>query len=86
MDVQVVHRPEQARFTAEVDGSTGFLTYESADGVVAMTHTIVPSEIGGRGIAAQLTAAAVTWARAQGLDIDPQCSYVRNWLSRHPDA
>ena len=81
-DFQVQHRPDQQRFVAVVDGMTGFLSYELGDGVVAMTHTIVPPEIGGRGIAAELSRTAVAWARAEGLQIDPQCSYVRSWLAR----
>jgi hypothetical protein len=83
MSIDVVHRPEQSRFDAEVDGQTAFLTYEREGDVVVMTHTIVPPEIGGRGVAADLTAAAVGWAREQKLQIDPQCSYVRSWLSKH---
>ena len=83
MDVDVKHLPEQSRFVAEVDGSTAFLTYERQGAVVAMTHTIVPPPIEGRGVAAQLTSTAVEWARGEGLHIDPQCSYVRAWLRKH---
>lgn len=86
MSVEVTHRPEQSRFTAEVDGQTAFLTYEQGAGTVAMTHTIVPPEIGGRGVAGDLTAAAVAWARNQDLTIDAQCSYVHGWLAKHPEA
>ena len=83
MGVAVEHHPEQSRFTAEVDGQTAFLTYERDDGVVAMTHTIVPRELEGRGIAGALTRTAVEWARGQGLRIDAQCSYVRSWLQKN---
>ena len=83
MDVDVVHRPDQDRFEAEVEGETAFLTYHRQGDVVAMTHTIVPRPIEGRGVAARLTRTAVEWARGEGLQIDPQCSYVRAWLSRH---
>ena len=48
-----------------------------------MTHTIVPPPVEGRGIAGQLTRTAVEWARSEGLQIDPQCSYVRSWLQKH---
>ncbi len=84
--VDVEHHPERTRFTVTVDSTTGFLTYEVHDGTVAMTHTIVPPEIGGRGIAGELTRTAVAWAREQQLSIDAQCSYVRHWLTKHPDA
>ena len=83
MDVDVKHLPDQHRFQAVVDGSTAFLTYEREGGTVAMTHTIVPPEIGGRGVAGRLTSTAVEWARGEGLRIDPQCSYVRAWLRKH---
>ena len=83
MDVDVKHLPDQSRFEAEVDGSTAFLTYERAGGTVAMTHTIVPYPIEGRGIAGQLTRTAVEWARSESLEIDAQCSYVRSWLQKN---
>jgi predicted GNAT family acetyltransferase len=83
MDVDVVHLPEQSRFEAEVEGQTAFLTYERDRGVVAMTHTIVPRDLEGRGIAGRLTSTAVDWARGESLEIDPQCSYVRAWLRRN---
>jgi len=82
MSVDVVHRPESGRFEAEVDGETAFLSYEREGDGVVMTHTIVPPEIEGRGIAGALAGAAVDWAREQGLEVDPQCSYVRSWLSK----
>lgn len=83
MDVDVVHRPEQSRFEAEVEGELAFLSYERSDGGVAMTHTIVPPHLEGQGVAGSLAQSAVDWARGQGLEIEPQCSYVRSWLAKH---
>ena len=86
MDVEVVHRPERSRFEAEVDGQTAYLAYEQHDSTVVLPHTVVPRELEGRGIAGDLTRVAVAWAREQSLEIDPQCSYVRGWLAKHPEA
>ena len=83
MDVDVKHLPDRSRFEAEVEGSTAFLTYERSGDTVAMTHTIVPPAIEGRGVAAELTRTAVDWARGQSLQVDPQCSYVRSWLRKN---
>lgn len=82
MSVDVVHRPEQSRFEAQVEGETAMLAYERDGDVVVMTHTVVPRELEGRGIAGELATTAVGWAREQGLEVDPQCSYVRSWLSK----
>ena len=78
----VVHRPEQSRFEAEVEGGTAYLSYERAGDTAVLTHTIVPREAEGHGVGASLAEAAVGWARAEGLDVDPQCSYVRSWLAK----
>lgn len=83
MDPDVVHRPEQSRFEAEVDGDTAFLVYERAGQTAVMTHTVVPRQLEGRGIAGSLAQSAVDWARGEGLEIDPQCSYVRSWLKKN---
>ena len=86
MDLQVVNRPERSRFEAEVEGRTAFLAYDVRGDTVVMPHTVVPRELEGRGIAGELTRTAVAWAREQSLTIEPQCSYVRSWLARHPEA
>jgi predicted GNAT family acetyltransferase len=83
MNIDVVHHPEQSRFEAEVDGDVAFLTYERGEGVAVMTHTVVPRQLEGRGIAGELATTAVAWARGEGLEIDPQCSYVRGWLAKN---
>ena len=79
----MVHRPEQSRFEAEVEGDVAFLVYERAGDTAVMTHTIVPRQLEGRGIAADLARSAVDWARSEGLGIEPQCSYVRAWLQKN---
>ena len=83
MDIDVVHRPDSSRFEAEVEGEVAFLSYERVDGTAVLTHTIVPPELEGRGIGGRLAETAVGWARAEGLEIDPQCSYVRAWLTKN---
>jgi len=74
-------------YRAHVAGSQamGRLTWTQADGIRAAEHTLVPSEIGGRGIAALLVEALVADARAQGFRVKPVCSYVVKAFEKHPD-
>ncbi len=74
------------RFTTEVDGSHAELDYTLADGVMTITHTRVPPEIGGRGIAAQLMEAALSAARVAGWSVNPACSYAKAYLEKHPQG
>ena len=73
------------RFVTEVDGHTAYVEYEPGDSAIAITHTIVPQEIGGRGIAGQLVRAAALHARNEGLRVDPICSYADAWMRKHPE-
>lgn len=86
MSSDVVHTPDRSRFELTQDGRTAVLTYEKGDGDVALLHTLVPPELEGNGIGSRLAETAVGWAREQGLEVVPVCSFVRSWLERQPDA
>lgn len=83
--MHVQHDAKAHRFVIDLDGSQGLIDYQLRDGVMAITHTAVPREIEGRGVASQLTRAAFNHARAEGLKIHPACSYAAAWSKRHPE-
>jgi predicted GNAT family acetyltransferase len=74
-------------YRAEVPGSdaVGRLTWQARGDARIADHTLVPPEIGGRGIAAALVDALVSDAREQGFKIMPACSYVEAQFRRHPE-
>lgn len=76
---------ERSRFTAIVDGVLCVLDYQLQDNIMAIVHTGVPSQVGGRGIAAELTRFALDTARANGWKVRPLCSYAEVYMRRHPD-
>ncbi|HEX3396146.1 MAG TPA: GNAT family N-acetyltransferase [Steroidobacteraceae bacterium] len=82
----VSHDQDANRFTTEVDGHHAELDYTLADGVMTITHTRVPREIGGRGIAAELMRAALEVAGEHGWSINPACSYAAAYMRRHAQA
>lgn len=84
--VVVVHNAAAQRFEAQVDGLLCEASYTLAGGVLNATHTEVPSALAGRGIAAQLVAALLAWARSEGLRVNPACSYVAAYMQRHPEV
>lgn len=55
------------------------------EGVRVITHTGVPHDLEGRGLAKQLFDRIVADARAQGFKIDPRCSYAEVQFERHPE-
>lgn len=84
MNVEVMHDAAEHRFRAVVDGVTCILEYRLHDAVMTITHTGVPEEVGGRGIAGALVQAAFDTARREDLRVVPACSYAAAWVARHP--
>lgn len=86
MDYSIRHIPAAGRFETQVEGYTGYVEYTLLpQGVMDIRHTIVPKEIGGRGIAAALVKFALEYARSQGLKVRPSCGYAEEFLRRHPE-
>lgn len=83
---EIVHRPERQRFECDLGpGALARCDYRRQGDRVLFTHTEVPPPFEGRGIAARLVAAALRWARDEGLQVVPLCSYVASHLRRHPE-
>jgi predicted GNAT family acetyltransferase len=81
----VRHEPEARRFAANLDGKTAYLTYRELDGrILDLDHTFVPREHRGGGIASQLTAEALAYARDRGYKVVPSCPFVAAYIGRHP--
>lgn len=83
--VQVTHNAAAHRYEAVVDGHLSICEYEQADGRMVFTHTVVPPELRGRGIAEKLVRAALADARAAGSKVIPACSYVAKFIERHKE-
>ena len=82
------HGNDQAgEYHAHVAGETalGRLTWVQRGTARVAEHTLVPPEIGGRGVAGKLVEALVADAREQHFKIMPQCSYVAAQFKRHPE-
>lgn len=78
------NRGEYQAHVADSD-HIGRLTWVERDGVHFADHTLVPPQIGGRGVAAQLVEAMIADARENHFRIAPQCSYVVAAFDKHPE-
>lgn len=82
---EITHDRGRRRLQASVDGALCVLDYALDGTLMTITHTEVPPEVGGRGIAAALVRAALELAREQGWSVSPACSYAAVWMQRHPE-
>jgi predicted GNAT family acetyltransferase len=83
---EVVHNAARHQFEITIDGGTALSAYHLQDGVLELHHTEVPAALGGRGLAALLVAATLAWAREQGLQVRPTCSYAAAYMAKRAET
>lgn len=80
---EVTHNPEAQTFEVFVDGHRAHLDYRRLnDTTLDYCHTFVPDALRGQGLAALVTAAALDYARDNGFEVRPSCSYVATYMQR----
>jgi predicted GNAT family acetyltransferase len=85
IDMNVIHNPDESRFTIEVGSYLPELKYRLQDETITFTHTGVPSELEGQGVGSKLVRAGLEYARERGLKVRAHCSFVAAYLRRHPE-
>ena len=67
-------------------GRSAILTYRKVGvGHIEVNHTRVAREARGQGLAGKLYRAMVEYARSNGLQVTPTCSYVVKMFERFPE-
>jgi predicted GNAT family acetyltransferase len=79
------HNTKGDRFETDTDGGLAFVDYIIDGDEITFTHTEVPKEAEGKGVAGKLVSSAMAYARAQKLRVIPKCPYVSAWMKRHPE-
>jgi predicted GNAT family acetyltransferase len=74
-----------SRFELDVGDATAFANYRLTPSAVIITHTETPRALRGRGIASELVQGALQLIRSDGLKVIAGCSFVVDYLHKHPE-
>lgn len=83
--VDINHNTDKNCFETTIDGHTGFISYQDQGDSIIYDHTIVPSELGGKGVGSALVKHALNYARNENKKVIPQCSFVASYINKHPE-
>jgi predicted GNAT family acetyltransferase len=83
-EVKVTNNKDESRFETTVGDSVAVAAYELAPGQITFTHTSVPPELSGQGIANELARAGLDHARAENLKVVAACSFIAKYIQRNP--
>ena len=81
----VIDNQKENRFELSVDGSLAIAEYRISGDTIYFTHTETPWALQGRGIASALMRVALTSARERGLKVVARCSFVADYIAKHPE-
>ena len=84
MNLEVKHDEPGRKYFAVVDNRESVCEYGPAgEKTLVFSHTYVPPELRGRGIAEELVRQALEDVRQRGYKVIPSCWYVRLYIDRH---
>ena len=76
---------DRSRFELDVEGAIAFVAYRKSPGAITLVHTVVPPELGGKGVGSKLARATLDAVRAQGLKLTVECEFIQGYMSKHPE-
>jgi len=85
-DYTIVHNLARQRFEATLPSGVAHTDYVRVGETLNMIHTEVPMAASGGGVGKELVTAALDYARANGLKIQPTCPYVRSYMRKHAET
>lgn len=84
-EITVVNNSDENRFEVRLGDALAVIEYNIAGNNIIFTHTEVPVEFEGKGIAGKMAYAAMEYAKNSGMKVQALCPYVKNYVTKHPE-
>jgi predicted GNAT family acetyltransferase len=84
-DIPLTDNKEMHNFEFIVDNKRSFIDYVIKHDHVYLIHTEVAPELEGQGVASAMVTKTLEYIEGENRKIVPRCSYVLDYLERHPE-
>ena len=81
----ITHNADQNRYEMKTEHGLAVAVYHQRGDRRLFTHTEVPPQDEGKGLASRLIKEALDDTRRAGFKIEPLCSFVVAYVRRHPE-
>ena len=85
MKEKVIHDKDKSRFIITIDNKEAYVDYNIEQNKMNLYHTYTDPDLRGKGLAAKVVVAALEYAKENNLKIEPGCTYVQSFISRHKE-
>lgn len=83
--LEIRNNPAASRYEVQLGSQLGIAEYMIAGKNMIFTHTEVPIEYEGKGVAGRLAKFALDDAVVSGYKLQATCPYIIAYLKRHPE-
>lgn len=83
--IQVTNNEKESQFETRIGDAIALAAYDLAPGQITFTHTNVPKELSGQGIAGELAKFGLDHARSRKLKVVASCSFIAKYIDRNPE-
>lgn len=84
-DIPIVDNKDRKRFELKVNGQLAIMEYIDAKDSFYLTHTEVPKELEGKGIASAMVRQVLEIVKEKQKPLAPLCPFVAMYIKRHPE-
>ena len=81
----LIHNENECKYEYHIDGFCAYITYDDQDGKMHLTHTIVPEELAGKGLARTLLEDVLQEIKKADKKAVSVCSYIVKYEEKHPE-
>lgn len=84
-EISIQNNEALGQFEANIRGFLAVAEYRRVKNRIIFTHTEVPQELEGNGIASKLAYAALEFSKRESLVVMPLCPFIAGYIHRHPE-
>ncbi len=85
MEYELINNEEDRRYEFQIDDVIAKIEYIRSGEKIYLTHTEVPIELEGKGIASLLVKKVLADILEKGLKLVPLCPFVNAYIRQHPE-
>ena len=85
IEYSLIDNEKSQQFEFRIGERVAKIDYIIAKERIYLTHTEVPRELEGRGIASQLVLKTLREIESRNLTLVPMCPFVATYIKRHPE-
>ena len=85
MSHTLIHNTQECKYEYHIEGHIAYITYDNQNENMHLTHTIVPKELAGKGLARTLLEDVLQEIEKEGKKAVAECSYIVKYQEKHPE-